>query len=96
MKIHISNEAAAWYKEEMLLKDGDYIRFFARYGGHSTVQQGYSLGLSNEQPNDIGVEEKKDGVTYYVEDKDLWYFDNNDLFVDFNPKIKEPEFRYSK
>lgn len=96
MKIHISNEAADWYKEEMLLKNGDFIRFFARYGGHSTVQKGFSLGLSIEEPHDIGVKEEIGGITYYVEDKDLWYFDDQDLFVEFNATIQEPEFRYSK
>ena len=96
MKIHVSNDAAEWYKEEMRLTDGDCIRFFARYGGHSTVQQGYSLGLSIEAPNDIAVKEEKSGVTYYIEDKDLWYFDGQDLFIDFNSTLNEPEFRCSR
>ncbi|MDE3838736.1 hypothetical protein C0966_04995 [Bacillus methanolicus] len=96
MKIQISDEAAAWYKDEMLLKEGDFVRFFTRYGGCSTVQQGFSLGVSNEEPNDIGAETKKDGITFYIEEKDLWYFDENDLLIEFNPKIGEPEFHYSK
>ncbi|EIJ77989.1 hypothetical protein PB1_10484 [Bacillus methanolicus PB1] len=96
MKIQISDKAAAWYKDEMLLKEGDFVRFFARYGGCSTVQQGFSLGVSNEEPNDIGAETKKEGITFYIEEKDLWYFDENDLLVDFNYKLGEPEFHYSK
>ncbi|MDF2903326.1 MAG: hypothetical protein K0S25_964 [Bacillus sp. (in: firmicutes)] len=96
MKIHISNEAADWYKDELVLKNGDFVRFFARYGGFSTVQQGFSLGLSNEQPEDVGVKLEMDGVTYFIEDRDLWYFDENDLYIDFNAKYLEPEFRISK
>lgn len=96
MNIHISDEAANWYKDEMLLKDGDYVRFFARYGGCSTVQKGFSLGVSNESPHEIGVETVKDGIHYFIEEKDLWYFDNHDLFVDFNSTYSEPEFNYNK
>ncbi len=93
MKIRISDEAAAWYKEEMYLTQGDCIRFFARYGGVSTYHQGFSLGLSNEKPVDIGVKIEKNGIIYFIEDKDLWYFDNHDFYVDFNTNINEPEFR---
>jgi uncharacterized protein YneR len=96
MKIHISNEAADWYKDELVLKNGDFVRFFARYGGFSTVQQGFSLGLSNEKPEDVGVKLEMNGVTYFIEDRDLWYFDENDLYIDFNAKYLEPEFRISK
>jgi len=95
MKIVISDKAAEWYKDEMMLKDGDYVRFFARYGGCSTVQQGFSLGISNEQPVNIGVETEKDGIHYYIEEKDLWYFDDYDLFADFNEVANEPEYRHA-
>lgn len=96
MNIYISDHAASWYEEEMHLKNGDFVRFFARYGGHSTVQQGFSLGISNEEPLDSVTKSVKNGITYYIEEKDLWYFDNHDLFVEFNKKADEPEYKYSK
>ncbi len=96
MKIHISNEAANWYKDELVLQNGDFVRFFARYGGFSTVHQGFSLGLSNDKPEDVGVQLEVNGVTYFIEDRDLWYFDENDFYIDFNTKYLEPEFRISK
>lgn len=96
MKIVINDQAASWYKEELELHAGDYVRFFARYGGHSTVQQGFSLGISNEEPLDAGTATTKDGITYYIEQKDMWYFDNHNLYVEFNEKAKEPEFKYEK
>ncbi|MDZ5472742.1 HesB/YadR/YfhF family protein [Bacillus sp. 31A1R] len=94
MNIHINDKAHAWYKEELDLKSGDYLRFFARYGGSSTVQKGFSLGISNEEPHDLGVETTKDGIHYYIEKKDLWYFDDKDLFVEFNEKAEEPVFKH--
>lgn len=96
MNIKISNEAAAWYKQELDLKSGDYVRFFARYGGCSTVQSGFSLGVAKDsESNDIGVKTELDGITFYIEEKDLWYFDEHDLIIEFNQNYKEPEFKYS-
>lgn len=96
MKIHISDQAAVWYEQEMHLKNGDYVRFFARYGGCSTVQEGFSLGISNEEPLDSGSITVKNGISYFIEEKDLWYFDNHDLFVEFNEKADEPVYKYDK
>ncbi|KAB7671117.1 HesB/YadR/YfhF family protein [Bacillus sp. B1-b2] len=95
MKIIISDKAAEWYKEEMLLQAGAYVRFFARYGGCSTVQQGFSLGISSEEPVNIGVSIEKNGIHYYIEEKDLWYFDDQDLYADFNEVANEPEYHYA-
>lgn len=95
MKIIISDKAAQWYQNEMLLNKGDYVRFFARYGGCSTVQQGFSLGISNEKPVNIGVSTDINGIHYYIEEKDLWYFDDKDLVAEFNEVAEEPEYHYT-
>ena len=96
LKIFINEQAANWYKNELGLTTGDHVRFFARYGGHSTVQQGFSLGISNEEPLDAGTTTTQDGITYYIEQKDMWYFDNHNLYVEFNEKAQEPVFIYEK
>lgn len=95
MNITISDLAAAWYEQEMNLKKGDYVRFFVRYGGHSSIQQGFSLGLSNDPPVDMAIEAIKNGITYYIEEKDIWYFENHDIKIDFNSKTNEPEFVFN-
>ncbi|PLT29346.1 HesB/YadR/YfhF family protein [Peribacillus deserti] len=94
MQIKISDEAAKWYSEEMELKEGDFVRFLARYGGCSTVQSGFSLGISLEGPVNLGVSAVKNGITFFVEESDLWYFDNKDLVINFNEKFEEPEISY--
>lgn len=96
MKIEISSEAAAWYKEELNLKSGDFVQFFVRYGGCSTVQKGFSLGIANAEPMDIGVKTEKDGITFYIEEKDLWYFDGNDLIIEYKQEYDEPVLTYKK
>lgn len=94
MKISISKPALDWYKTEMDLQNGDFVRLFARYGGQSTIQAGFSLGLSIEQPNDIGVFHKQDGITFFVEKEDEWYFDEYDLNIDYNSSYDEVMFEY--
>lgn len=96
MVITIADEAAAWYESEMGLSSGGFLRFFARYGGCSTVQQGFSIGVSMEEPDHLGVKTEKNGITYYIEEKDLWYFDGHDLLVEFNPVGQEPELKFEK
>ncbi|WP_423406926.1 HesB/YadR/YfhF family protein [Heyndrickxia sp. MSNUG] len=96
MKITIKDDAAAWYEKEMDLSAGGYLRFFVRYGGFSTVQKGFSLGVSKEEPDNIGIKTEKNDVTYYIEEKDIWYFDGHDLIVDLHPVGQEPELKFVK
>ncbi|ANB58943.1 iron-sulfur cluster biosynthesis family protein [Anoxybacillus sp. B7M1] len=92
MEIIIKPKALAWYKEELDLREGDSIRFFARYGGCSTVQKGFSLGMEKSVPSDPKAQTTIDGITFFVEDNDIWYFDGHDLIVDFNEQASEPVF----
>lgn len=95
MNITISKEAAAWYKEELNLSSGSYLRFFVRYGGQS-IQSGFSLGIAPTQPTHIGASTEVNGVTFFVEDQDLWFFEDYDLVIKLNEKWNEPEFFYEK
>ncbi|WOV85722.1 HesB/YadR/YfhF family protein [Sporosarcina jeotgali] len=96
MDIRISNEAAQWFIEEMDVEAGDSIRFFARYGGSSPLHEGFSLGVIREQPDEVAVETVLDGVRYYVESRDLWYFDGHDLQVGMNRDLEELQYDYVK
>ncbi|MDQ0268613.1 HesB/YadR/YfhF family protein [Cytobacillus purgationiresistens] len=96
MNISISDKALKWYKDEMLLDEGDFLRFFARYGGVSQVQDGFSLGISNEAPVDSIVSIDKNGIHFFIEEKDLWFFDGHDLTVEYDEKLSEPKYNFSK
>ena len=37
-----------------------------------------------------------DGIIFYVEESDLWYFNGHDLHVDYDEKKDELEFKYNK
>ena len=96
MKIVVSDEALNWFKEEMEAVPGDSIRFFARYGGSSSLQPGFSLGVTKEQPDEVAIETEHDSVRYYIESRDKWYFTEHDLHVKVDPKLHELVYLYEK
>ncbi|KMY44566.1 hypothetical protein AC622_10165 [Bacillus sp. FJAT-27916] len=96
MKIIIDEQSVAWYREELDLGDGDSIRFFPRYGGYSPIQSGFSLGISPEPAKEAKALTEKGGLSFFVEEDDLWYFDGHDLEVQFDEKKAEPAFYYHK
>jgi len=95
MEIMITKAALEWYKREMELSTGDFVRFYARYGGDSTIQAGFSLGMTMEKPKDPTIRVVSDGITFYVEREDEWYFDHHNLTVSYNDHHDEIEFQYN-
>ncbi|TLS37448.1 HesB/YadR/YfhF family protein [Pseudalkalibacillus caeni] len=92
MDIKVTQPALNWFKNEMDAEEGDSIRFFVRYGGYSTVQEGFSLGVNKEKPEEIAASETVDGIEFFVEEKDLWYFKDGNLTVKFSRKQDEISF----
>lgn len=96
MNIHVTSDAAVWYKNELGLSSRDYVRFFARYGGSSTIQTGFSLGISTETPVDVGALTETEGITFYIEEEDLWYFDGHNLRIEWSQVANEPVLQFIK
>jgi uncharacterized protein YneR len=94
MNIYVTDEAAQWYKTELGLQEGDHLRFFVRYGGFSTVQSGFSLGVDTAEPDEVGAQICVAGITFFIESRDLWYFAEHDFHVSFNSSWNEPIFEY--
>ncbi|TQR28649.1 hypothetical protein C7Y47_20345 [Lysinibacillus sphaericus] len=96
MNIVLTDEALQWFKQEMEVESGDTIRFYARYGGSSPFHEGFSLGMTREEPFNIGVKKVIDDVTYYIDEKDLWFFNNHSLYVDVDVTNDELKYEYKK
>lgn len=96
MNIVLTDAAIKWFHEEMEVQQGDYIRFYARYGGSSPFHEGFSLGMTREQPHDIGVETSEDGIHFYIEAADEWFFNEHDLHVHVNEALGELAYDYKK
>lgn len=96
MNIQVNEKARLWFKNEMGVSEGDSVRFFVRYGGSSPLHQGFSLGVSKDEPVELGAKTEIDGAVYFVEQKDLWFFDGHDLHINYNEKLDEPAYEYVK
>lgn len=91
MQINMCEQVFNWYKKELDLTNGDCIRFYVRYGGLNSFIKGYSLGLDRDTPVQTHTQMQKDGITFYIEDCDTWYFEEKDLQIELNEQ-GEPEF----
>jgi len=96
VEIIISEDAMQWFKEEMEATAGENVRFFVRYGGSSKLQPGFSLGVTKDQPLESAVETTHDGITFFIEKSDVWYFDEHNLHVTVNDQLNELAYAYEK
>ncbi|GAA5416043.1 hypothetical protein Pryu01_01075 [Paraliobacillus ryukyuensis] len=93
MELSITQPAANWFISEMDLSEGDFVRFFVRYGGHGGVHKGFSLGIStNNTPNDPATQVVKQGITFYVEKSDAWYFEGMNFHIKYSRKFDDIDF----
>lgn len=84
MQLHVSAEAASWYKDEMGLKDGEALRIFVKLYGSSKVHPNYSLGVTREEPRHPTLRATVNGVTFFVEEQDDWFVNGYDLRLELN------------
>ncbi|MCM3570119.1 HesB/YadR/YfhF family protein [Neobacillus mesonae] len=97
MKISISDRALEWFKEEVGMGENGKIKFYSQIYGSSPVQENYALAFTvDNEPVDLAVKTVAGGITFYVEGSDLWFFNGHDLHVDYNEKIDELEYIYTK
>lgn len=96
MKITVLDNAHQWFKNELEIAPGGYVHFFGKYGGSTNVHTGFSTGMSLEEPTKTLVELNKDGITYYVNENDEWFFSNYDLTVDYDKNKDEPVYTFSE
>ncbi|CEG22877.1 Iron-sulfur cluster biosynthesis [Planococcus massiliensis] len=96
VEIKITEDAFTWFHNEMEVESGDTVRFFVRYGGAGNLQPGFSLGVTKDEPDEAAVKIEQDQVTYYIEERDIWYFDGHDLVVSVNDDLHELDYSYEK
>ncbi|MCF6137251.1 HesB/YadR/YfhF family protein [Pseudalkalibacillus berkeleyi] len=96
MEFTITKPAVQWFITELDLNEGDHVRLFARLGGCSTVQSGYSIGISKETPFEPAESYESDGITFFIEEKDAWYFRDHDLKIKYSRKYDEISYEYTE
>jgi len=96
MDITVTSEALKWFKKELELNSGDHVQFFVRYGGCGDFQTGFSIGVTVKDPEGEVISIEKDGILFYVEKKDEWYFDGQDFSVSFDDEKQEISFGHKE
>lgn len=96
MKIFISTDALKWFHDEMEVQNGDTIRFYARYGGTSPINEGFSIGMTIDTPVIPSVTVTIENILFFIEEKDEWFFNGHDLYVDVDTKTEELAYSYKK
>lgn len=95
MNLTVTKEAAFWYKDEMGLTDGDYLRYFVKlYGGSNPIHPNYSLGVVKQEPGNIAISQKQEGITFYFDEQDEWFIEGIELTVEL--QNGEAEFIFER
>ncbi|WP_236330616.1 HesB/YadR/YfhF family protein [Paenibacillus auburnensis] len=94
MDMVISPEAAAWFKKELTLQTGDYIRLFPRYSSGGGLHPGFSLGIATEAPARPATQAEQEGIVFYMEEQDLWYMEGYSLSIIYVEAEDDIEYKY--
>ncbi|MFD1037878.1 HesB/YadR/YfhF family protein [Virgibacillus byunsanensis] len=95
MKLLVTKEAANWYKEEFDVQQPTSLRFYVRYGFGGIIP-GYSLAITTDKMDDVYASCEVGDITFFIKEKDAWYFDDKNLTIEFNQEKQEPEFIYDE
>ncbi|WP_407392289.1 HesB/YadR/YfhF family protein [Carnobacterium jeotgali] len=96
MKIEITDSAKDWFENEVGLEKGNGVRFMGKVYGKTEVHEGFSVGMEVTQPVDVLVKTTVNGVTYFIDKNDEWFFNGYDLQVSFDKKRDEPIYHFNK
>ncbi|MFC6291551.1 hypothetical protein BHU61_04020 [Macrococcus epidermidis] len=89
MQINLNDTAVEWFKSEFDFPEGSGLKFFIRYGGSFQLKQGYSPGFMVDKLQNVGYQDEKGGLVYFVEETDLWYYKDDTMnVVAVNDEIK--------
>lgn len=97
MNVEVTKPAINWFKEEF--GEGTSlipIRLYGRYGGCGSLQSGFSLGMSQTEPVEPMLQKEVDGFLFFVEEQDLWYFNDHSVKIKYSRKHDEIEFVYDE
>jgi uncharacterized protein YneR len=73
------------------------VKFYPKVYGNSPVQEGFSLGFTvDNEPIDMITKFESEGILFYIEERDLWFFNDHDLQVSYNEEKDEVEYSYTK
>jgi uncharacterized protein YneR len=96
MYISIDERASSWFTNEFEVNKPMTIRMFPQYAGLGEKHKGYSLAFSAETPTNAGFTTVVNGITFFVESNDTWFFEESETYLTVNDLISELQITYKE
>lgn len=96
MLISIDEKAATWFTREFEQNKPFSIRMFPQYAGFGQKHKGYSLAFSAETPANVGYTKELNGITFFVEGNDVWFFEDTETFLSANDNLEEIQISFKE
>ena len=96
MELTVTENARKWFESEVALPKDYGIRFFGKVYGKTEVHEGFSIGMSVELPEHPVKKEVIDGILFFIDDADEWFFKGYDLEVDYDESLDEPVYHFKE
>ncbi|MEH7885040.1 hypothetical protein V7654_12055 [Bacillus sp. JJ1609] len=89
MTISIDQSAYKWFENEFGTAKPFFIRLYPQYGGFGDKNKGYSLAFALETPAIAAEQQEIDGITFFVESNDTWFFEETDVEIKYSEAEQE-------
>ena len=89
MTIAIDQNAYKWFEREFDTPKPFYIRLYPQYAGFGDKNKGYSLAFALETPAIVAQQQVIDGITFFVESNDTWFFEKTDVEIKYSETEQE-------
>jgi uncharacterized protein YneR len=96
MELSITENAQKWFEEEVETPEHYGIRFFGKVYGKTEVHDGFSIGMSVEQPEHPMKQVILNNKLFFIEEADDWFFKDYDLVVDYDASLNEPTYHFKE
>ena len=94
MEITLTDQAVQFFEKDMGLKEGQAVRFTSKVYGKTNIHEGLSVMTQLAQPKRPLITTQINGVTYFAEEADAWFYSGNSLNVEYNPNKESILFRF--
>ncbi len=91
MFISIDEKATTWFNKEFEMKT---VRMFPQYAGFGEKHKGFSLAFSAETPTNAEFTKEVNGITFFVEGNDVWFFEDTQTYFSINDLSDEIQITF--
>jgi uncharacterized protein YneR len=96
MFISIDESATSWFTNEFEFNKPFSIRMFPQYAGFGQKHKGYSLAFSAETPTNAGYVKEINGITFFIEGNDVWFFEGTETSLSVDNLLDELQVTYKE